>query len=126
MYKKWVPKGQLRAETEMDLSGPSAKKMKLDDATVIQQPILLNMIEKLRDEPFDKEYAEFLNEKSPVFKIMGKGGWTKSVGLGKKGRKGNLRVVSSLHFTFMIYGDKTIVIKIVKSRHPQSDQGHSS
>ena len=88
--------------------------------------ILLNMITKLSEEPCDKEYAEFLNEKSPVFKIMGKGGWTKSVGLGKKGRKGNLRVVSSLHFTFMIYGDKTIVIKIVKSRHPQSDQGHSS
>lgn len=126
MYKKWEPKGRLRAETEIDLPGPSAKKMKLDDATVIQEPILLNMIAKLCDEPFDKEYAKFLNEKSPVFKIMGKGGWTKSVGLGKKGRKGNLRVVSSLHFTFMIYGDKTIVIKIVKSRHPQSDQGHSS
>ena len=126
MYKKWVPKGQLRAETEMDLSGPSAKKMKLDDATDIQEPILLNMITKLSEEPCDKEYAEFLNEKSPVFKIMGKGGWTKSVGLGKKGRKGNLRESSSVHFAFMIYGDKAVAIKIVKSRHPQSDQGHSS
>ena len=91
MYEKWQPKGRLRAETEIDLSGPSAKKIKLDDATVIEEPILLTMIAKLCDEPFDKEYAKFLNEKSPVFKIMGKGGWTKSVGLGKKGRKGILK-----------------------------------
>ena len=45
MYKKWVPKGQLRAETEMDLSGPSAKKMKLDDATDIKSQIVLSTIQ---------------------------------------------------------------------------------
>ena len=115
MYKEW-----------QKMSAPPAKKIKLDEAAATQEPLVSNLIAKLSDEPFDKEYATFLNDKSPVLKIMTKRGWTKSVGLGKKGRKGNLRVASSVHFTFMIYGDKTIVIKIVKSRHPQSDQGHSS
>ena len=78
MYKEW-----------QKMSAPPAKKIKLDEAAATQEPLVSNLIAKLSDEPFDKEYATFLNDKSPVLKIMTKRGWTKSVGLGKKGRKGN-------------------------------------
>ena len=83
----WRREGQ--PETDPDLSAPPTKKIKLDEAATKEPMLVSSLIAKLSDEPFDKEYAKFLNEKSPVLKIMSKGGWSKSVGLGKKGRKGN-------------------------------------
>ena len=82
----WRREGQ--PGTDLDLSDPPAKKIKLDEAATKEPILVSSLIAKLIDEPVDKEYALFLNAKSPVYKIMAKGGWSKSVGLGKKGRKG--------------------------------------
>ena len=87
MYKNWRREGQ--PGTDLDLSAPPAKKIKLDEAATKEPILVSSLIAKLSDEPIDKEYALFLNDKSPVHKIMAKGGWSKSDGLGKKGRKGN-------------------------------------
>ena len=87
-YKKWQPWGKLVPLTESNALAPATKRIKLDQSEEMQKPLLVSsMIEELREQPFDEEYANFLNAKSPVHKILEIMGWTKG-GLGKEDRRG--------------------------------------
>ena len=87
-YKKWQPWGKLVPSTESNALPPATKRIKLDQSEEMQKPLIVSsMIDELKEQPFDEEYANFLNAKSPVYKILKIMGWTKG-GLGKKGRQG--------------------------------------
>ena len=87
-YKKWQPWGKLVPSTESNALAPATKRIKLDQPDAMPKRLLVSsMIEELKEQPFDEEYANFLNAKSPVYKILEIMGWTKG-GLGKQGRQG--------------------------------------
>ena len=92
LYKKWKFGGTLNPRHEMDSSVPSAKRIKLYESKPIHEPLSLSsMITKLRKQPLDLDYAKFLAEKSPVFKMMEKWGWTRADGLGPRDRQGKFK-----------------------------------
>ena len=87
IYKKWKPGGKLVPLTKTDTSAPSVKRIKLYKSEVIKEPSFVSpIIDGLKQQPV---HAEFLDEKSPVLKIMEKQGYKKDDGLGKEGRQGN-------------------------------------
>ena len=82
IYKKWKP------------SLPEGRSEVIQESSAAS-----SIIYNLKERPVDKEHAEFLNEKSPVLKIMEKQGYRKEDGLGKKGRQGIFHHESSFYNT---------------------------
>ena len=89
-YKKWHHGGILFLRNKQQKSDLS--NLEQPGVGEFQVPSLSSTIEKQRDQPLHKEFAQFLAKNSPVIKMMEKQGWTFGDGLGRKGRKGELEL----------------------------------